>query len=208
MVFFTCFVQGSTIKSFVSLLDIKLQDKESNISSHIQNSLMDNIMAGIEVLAGRSGHYMFGMRFHKFEKTFINKYLLVPNSTENDSLENFINQHFTNLYAPTIIAKVTPVVLTQPKVYFQETIEDVERPDANLSIKTMQTKWNKSVLVLDLQVAPGEDTLLTKMKEKQDRTKHMEKKLIPPFVSLAPSISITEDIKLRYNKVSENKKGR
>ena len=72
----------------------------------------------------------------------------------------------------------------------------------------MRSKWNKSILVADLQVAPGEDSLLSKMKEKQDRTRYMESQLIPPMLSVAPSISITEDVKLRYSKVSENKKKR
>ena len=119
MVFFTCFVQGTTIKSLVRLLNIRLQgDKDENFTSHIQMSVMDDIMAGIEILAGRSGHYRFGRRFNEFEKKFINRYLLVPNSSVNDSLENVLEHHYTNLYAPTIIAKVTTKLLTSADSFF------------------------------------------------------------------------------------------
>ena len=107
MVFFTCFIQGSTIKSFVSLLDIRLEeDQDRSLNSHIQMSVIDDLMAGIEALAGRTGHYSFGRKFEEFEKKFINRYLLVPNSTVKDSLVDVLEQHYTNVYAPTIIAKV------------------------------------------------------------------------------------------------------
>ena len=114
MVFFTCFVQGSTIKCFVDLLKIRLEgDQESNFSSHIQMSVIDDLMAGIETLAGRSGHYTLGRQFNEFEKKFINRFLLVPNCTVNDSLVNVLDQHYTNLYAPTIIAKVSTALTTR-----------------------------------------------------------------------------------------------
>ena len=213
MVFFTCFVQGTTIKSLVRLLNIRLQDdKDENFTSHIQMSVMDDIMAGIEILAGRSGHYRFGRRFNEFEKKFINRYLLVPNSSVNDSLENVLEHHYTNLYAPTIIAKVTTKLLTSADSFFlQEILEENEQKEPgketrSFSDQHMKNEWNRIFLspASGEAVGDGEDLLSIQMRKKQDRTRTMESRL-----TSRPGLTISsQDVKTKYGQVAADKKRR
>jgi len=198
MVFFTCFVQGTTIKSLVRLLNIRLQgDKDENFTSHIQMSVMDDIMAGIEILAGRSGHYRFGRRFNEFEKKFINRYLLVPNSSVNDSLENVLEHHYTNLYAPTIIAK---------EILEENEQKEPGKETRSFSDQHMKNEWNRIFLspASGEAVGDGEDLLSIQMRKKQDRTRTMESRL-----TSRPGLTISsQDVKTKYGQVAADKKRR
>jgi sodium/hydrogen exchanger 3 len=54
MVFFTVFLQGSTIKLFVKLFNIQLQEKkQKRICNDIQSKLMGDIMEGVGAVVGR-----------------------------------------------------------------------------------------------------------------------------------------------------------
>ena len=54
MVFFTVFLQGATIKLFVKLFDIQLQEKEEKrICNDVQTKLMSDIMEGVGAVVGR-----------------------------------------------------------------------------------------------------------------------------------------------------------
>ena len=78
MVFFTVFIQGSTIKFFVKLMGISLKTTEEGVKKmgpQIQETLIDNIMAGMEVLIGRTGHFGAHQRFKQFDDKYIRKYL-------------------------------------------------------------------------------------------------------------------------------------
>ena len=60
MVMFTIFFQGGTIKFLVNLLDIdKKKDKRPSIYEEINESLMDQVVAGVELISGQRGrHYV------------------------------------------------------------------------------------------------------------------------------------------------------
>ena len=83
MVFFTVFLQGATIKLFVRLFDIKLQEKEKpRICNDVQGKLMDDIMAGVGSVVGRQKvrnvFYDFFRGVDKTLKSFlISKHLTV-----------------------------------------------------------------------------------------------------------------------------------
>lgn len=67
MVLFTCFIQGSTIKFLVKIMNITLQKEEkgkgNELVMEIHANLTDNIMAGLEVINGHRGHYLYQSKF-------------------------------------------------------------------------------------------------------------------------------------------------
>ena len=120
MVFFTCFIQGSTIKFFVKLMHIRLRKEEAGkgaqLVSEVQASLMENIMAGLEVIQGCSGHNQHIRRFKQFEQTYIRPYLKSQNQdSRTEALEReldkvILEDHYTNLYGPSIVAEVSTFI--------------------------------------------------------------------------------------------------
>ena len=109
MVFFTVFLQGSTIKLLVKCLKIKLNsDEEALITHDIQESLIDDIMNGVETIIGKKTKAS-GLR----ERFFLEldrglKSILVVEETKTlfQKYERImLDEHFTNLYAPRILAR-------------------------------------------------------------------------------------------------------
>ena len=108
MVFFTVFLQGSTIKLLVKCLNIKLEGEEEKLITHdIQESLIDNIINGVETIVGKkakaSGWCEQG--FRALDRN-LKSVLIVEETKEifQRFEEIMLDEHFTNLYAPRILA--------------------------------------------------------------------------------------------------------
>ena len=55
-------LQGGTIKFLVNLLDIdKKKDERKTVSEEVNEGVFQHIMAGIEVISGKSGSKYFGV---------------------------------------------------------------------------------------------------------------------------------------------------
>jgi len=110
MVFFTVFIQGSTIKVLVKWLKITLkQEKEEMLTIEIQDRLMEDVIGGIEAITGRHGTFWLVERFKVFEKKYLKKFLLSSDSATKlyrKLSHKMIEKHYTHLYAPTIIASM------------------------------------------------------------------------------------------------------
>merc|ERR1711971_729021 len=111
MVFFTVFLQGATIKLFVKLFDIQLQEKEEKrICNDVQTKLMSDIMEGVGAVVGRQ---KVKNRFYEFwravDKTA--KSVLIREDCKQELQRKYekimLDEHITNLYAPRIIAQKT-----------------------------------------------------------------------------------------------------
>ena len=66
--------QGSTIGPLVRVMGIKTKQAEEGpeqITSQVQEELIDNIMAGIETITGKQGHFRMMGLFKQFEKKYI-----------------------------------------------------------------------------------------------------------------------------------------
>jgi len=116
MVFFTVFVQGSTIKFLVKLLNIKLEQgsdsSSSKINECVQRELSDDIMAGIEVIVGRKGHNRI-INFMKFlDREYVRKWLTTEKSVDTmervncESKEELMEKHNIRLYGPRVQAEI------------------------------------------------------------------------------------------------------
>ena len=108
MVFFTVFLQGSTIKLLVRCLNIKLDtDEEKLITIDIQEGLMDDIMSGVETIIGKKTqakglcHTFFKSLDHGLRSALI---LEDRKAIFKKYEQIMLDEHFTNLYAPRILA--------------------------------------------------------------------------------------------------------
>ena len=58
VVFFTVFIQGSTVKYWMKLLHIKFETDESpSLSTTVHETAIDHILSGIEEITGSIGHH-------------------------------------------------------------------------------------------------------------------------------------------------------
>lgn len=111
MVFFTVFLQGSTIKLLVKVLDIKLSKaKESKLCTEIQVSLIDEMMEGVGIIVGRNNRASgLFIRLASMLDDKLKAGLCVEKTKEllRKYEKIMLDEHFTNLYAPRILAQQT-----------------------------------------------------------------------------------------------------
>lgn len=109
MVFFTVFLQGSTIKFLVKWLHIKLQRENTTrlVSIEVHKKLMYDLMAGVETIIGHHGTWESWEYVRYLDANYISN-VLVSDHCKEDLQRRFekicLDDHYTHLYAPTIIA--------------------------------------------------------------------------------------------------------
>merc|ERR1711923_126291 len=113
MVFFTVFLQGSTIKLFVKLFKIKLKEEEAGpkkISPKVQAKLMDDVMAGVEAVVGHYGTYRFQTMFNYIDNKVMRKFLIAEDKREGLEQEFdkvMLDNHYTHLYGANVLVAET-----------------------------------------------------------------------------------------------------
>ena len=103
----------------VKLLNIKLNVEDENplITVDVQEKVMDDVMVGIETVIGRrqKHHGCLRKAAKKVDKALANMLTLQENSRHQltRTFEKIVlDEHFTNLYAPRILAKDAAVEQT------------------------------------------------------------------------------------------------
>eukprot|EP00092_Neocalanus_flemingeri_P014998 GFUD01016198.1.p1 GENE.GFUD01016198.1~~GFUD01016198.1.p1 ORF type:complete len:762 (+),score=173.52 GFUD01016198.1:44-2329(+) len=213
MVFFTGFIQGSTIKFFVKLMGISLKEKEEgvkNMGPQIQESLIDNIMGGMEVLIGRSGHYGAFQMFNHFDNKYIRHYLISKEKKEN--LERafdkiILEEHYTSLYGPRILAKTAVTV----KGTEEPNLKPLEYTKSkNLKAWTnaiANSSWGKYQNKMDDDVAADDQSLLAQLEKRKERAKTMESKiLLSKQQTYQEPPAEDEDVTMRHLQVRSDKR--
>lgn len=77
VVFFTCFVQGTTIGALVQWLNVKRkEDEEHTMSAKLTNRLIDHVMSAFEELTGVSGKHKLRNRVRQIDKKYFKALLL------------------------------------------------------------------------------------------------------------------------------------
>lgn len=120
MVFFTVFLQGGTIGLLVKLLDIELNKKtDAKICPDIQAKVMEDVTEGIVAVCGKNkakGAVM--QRISVLDKKL--KSLLTHDDSKTQLQRKFeriaLDEHYTNLYAPRLIAEKTEHETNSPGV--------------------------------------------------------------------------------------------
>jgi len=110
VIYFTIFVQGSTIKFFVKKLKItkKNTNKEKHIVIDINDKAIDHLMAGIESIAGGIHRHIVLEYLTNFDKNYVKK-LLIRDTAENELMKyklekmSLINDHSNRMLGPTLL---------------------------------------------------------------------------------------------------------
>jgi len=178
MVFFTVFIQGITIKFMVKLMGISLRETVDGVKKmgpQIQDTLIDNIMGGMEILIGRSGHFGLFQMFQHIDNQYIRKYLIA--NEKKETLERafdkvILEEHYTSLYGPSILAKAA-----KPK----EGPSLKYTPTVNLkawNTAVANTPWSKYQNKLDDDVTADDNHLQVLLEKRRQRAKTMESKIL------------------------------
>ncbi|XP_023338659.1 Na(+)/H(+) exchanger beta [Eurytemora carolleeae] len=106
VIIFTVFLQGSTIKPLVNLLKIDKTNGKPTISEEINLKMFDHIMAGVEIISGKIGHFAIYERLHFIDERFLQKYLCVlPEPLDLAQSNKMLTDHILHLYGPAALAK-------------------------------------------------------------------------------------------------------
>ncbi|KAK3730032.1 hypothetical protein QZH41_009540, partial [Actinostola sp. cb2023] len=85
VVMFTVFVQGTTIKPLVKVLQVKLlKPEQSSMYSQLNDKLLDHLVAGMEEVAGHHGHSYYWQLCGYFHNHYLRRWLV----RENESIVN------------------------------------------------------------------------------------------------------------------------
>jgi len=111
VVMFTVFLQGSTIKFIVNFLNINRKtDDNITLSEEINKKVFEHVMAGVEVISGKRGHFYAQNLFQHYDRKFLKKWFCVSDYDRNMKKiyeEISLGDHFLHLYGPSIISSKT-----------------------------------------------------------------------------------------------------
>merc|ERR1719508_194224 len=195
MVFFTVFLQGSTIKLLVKLFNIKLQSHDSGpkkITPHIQNKLIDDIMAGVESVVGKHGSYTFHEVFKQIDNKYVRKILISKDKREGLEREFekvMLDNHFTHLYGANVLVEDEEEVKNKPDFSAAQNIKSFTTGINASSWGMYKNKFNR-------EMTADEATLRNNLFERNNRAKEIESRIFlnearggTPNLELKPDIS-------------------
>ncbi|KAK4303533.1 hypothetical protein Pmani_024464 [Petrolisthes manimaculis] len=119
VILFTIFIQGTTIKPLVSLLQIqRASHGRKHLGEEINNTTMDHIMAGVEEILGQHGDFYLRELLVHYNDKYLRKWFLRP--TVDSKLKRLfekiaISEHYAHLYGPVamIEERVKPLCHTK-----------------------------------------------------------------------------------------------
>lgn len=107
VIFFTVFIQGSTIKPLVRLLQVKLATKTKETSMYVEltDHVTDHLMAGMEDLIGKEGKNSMREWFYHMDEKYIRRFLLRDHNLNEEQYEILqcyeklmMKEHYKNLH--------------------------------------------------------------------------------------------------------------
>jgi len=116
VIIFTVFIQGSTIKPLVALLNIaRLRKEKKTLNNEINDNVITTMMAGIEEVTGVRGDFYIRRRLEQIDDSFLKKIFLCY-GPEHDLMRLYeklcLTEHYAHLYGPaTLIEDKQPLVL-------------------------------------------------------------------------------------------------
>ena len=111
MVMFTVFVQGSTIKYIVYFLNIERKTEDNvTLAEEINKKVFEHVMAGIEIISGKRGHFYAQNLFQHYDRKFLKKWFCIEDYDRNMKKiyeDISLGDHFLHLYGPSLICNGT-----------------------------------------------------------------------------------------------------
>merc|ERR1711971_1334760 len=190
IVFFTVFVQGSTIKFLVKVLKIKLeQDADSSackINEAVQRELCDDIMAGIEVIVGRKGHNRIITWMNHLDNNYIRRWLTTSRSVDelqrvvSENNEELMEKHNIRLYGPRLDAEnmIKQASITGTGTGKRMDTSQVLNIWRTKSQKNKRGTWRYSRFTTEEDKRERHQALQEGLKVQSARTDSLEKKLL------------------------------
>ncbi|XP_066433893.1 sodium/hydrogen exchanger 2-like [Eleutherodactylus coqui] len=84
VIFFTVFIQGTTIRPLVTFLNVKRSDKSQQfISEEIHNRFLDHVKAAVEDICGHWGHNYCKDKFKYIDQNYLRKLLIRENEPKS-----------------------------------------------------------------------------------------------------------------------------
>ena len=105
----TIWIQGSTIKPLVNLLNVdKAKEEQKSLMEELNDSVIDDLMPGLEIILGRNGKHYFRSLFNDFDENYMMKWF-TRSDYASDMTKIFeelaLEDHKLNLYGNYEIAK-------------------------------------------------------------------------------------------------------
>ena len=105
----TIWLQGSTIKPLVNLLNVdRAKEEHKTLMEELNDTVLDDLMPGIEIILGRNGDHYFRSLFTDFDQNYMMKWFTRSDYASDISkiYENLaLEEHKLNLYGSYEIAK-------------------------------------------------------------------------------------------------------
>lgn len=121
VIIFTVFIQGSTIKPLVALLNIaRLRVEKETLNNEINDNVISTMMAGIEEVTGIRGDFYVRRKFEQFDESILRK-IFSFGGPEHDLTRLYeklcLTEHYAHLYGPaTLIEDKQTLVLHSDEV--------------------------------------------------------------------------------------------
>ncbi len=110
VIFITVFIQGSTIKPLVNILNIQKKEDDTvqrRICEDVNEKLIDHLMTGVESVVGRKmSRYRVLNFITNFEKAYLRRILIKKGAEDPLTLKLqkiSLNEHYARLYGPAIM---------------------------------------------------------------------------------------------------------
>ncbi|XP_067002933.2 probable Na(+)/H(+) antiporter nhx-9 [Anabrus simplex] len=121
VILFTVFIQGATIKPLVHLLHIRLSKTgHKTLNEELNDSIIGNLMAGIEEVTGVRGDFYIQRKFEHFDDLYLKKLFMRESSINNFTKlyeKLLLTDHYAHLYGPVTLVedKKTDILhITEP----------------------------------------------------------------------------------------------
>ncbi|CAJ0575293.1 unnamed protein product, partial [Mesorhabditis spiculigera] len=130
VIYFTVFLQGSTVRPLVKLFKIKIEEhRMPTMAESVYNKYLDYMMSGVEDIIGRKGHYTINENYERF-----NAKVLKPLLMRNQKKSDFDATKILRAYAKITLEEAMTMSQAKPtaKVYPDKRIEHLKRQDASM----------------------------------------------------------------------------
>ena len=172
-------------------------------------------MGGIEAIVGSHGHYQANVMFNHLDELFIRKWLITTEKKEKLELmleKSVLNDHFTNLYGPRIVARrmieENEKRISKADMLSSEKNTNVEKGEPKkeeiVSVTKARKSWRKMSVKRELSL--DERDIMDQMTTRLEKSKRLESEICKSEMSkeaLAKSAAI---IFSEYGKAAEVKR--
>ncbi|XP_023714709.1 Na(+)/H(+) exchanger beta isoform X2 [Cryptotermes secundus] len=140
VIIFTVFVQGSTIKPLVALLNItRSKSEKETLNIEINDNVIGTMMAGIEEITGVRGDFYIRRKLEQFDDSVLKKIFLSP-GPDHDLTRLYeklsLTEHFAHLYGPATLIEDKKTLL-----FHSEEPDDLPPP-----LSTRSSSYRRSSL--------------------------------------------------------------